>query len=76
MFDVTGHVCLSFVVGEMKTRTDLLDDFSLQISPVQDSDFETWRCVQHVLLTTSEKSYKLYHGKRECLQTERERVSV
>ncbi|XP_058602964.1 CD4-1 molecule isoform X1 [Onychostoma macrolepis] len=46
---------------EMKTSVDLLDDFSLQISPVQDSDFEIWRCVQHVLMSTFEKSYKLYH---------------
>ncbi|XP_016357181.1 CD4-1 molecule isoform X1 [Sinocyclocheilus anshuiensis] len=46
---------------EMKTHADLLSDFSLQISPVQHSDFEIWRCVQHVLITTSEKTYKLYH---------------
>ncbi len=69
MFVITGHVCYnwSLVVGEKKTRTILLDDFSLQISPVEDSDFETWRCEQHVLMTTSNKFYKLYHGKRECM---------
>uniref|UniRef100_A0A673LAG8 Uncharacterized LOC107717420 n=1 Tax=Sinocyclocheilus rhinocerous TaxID=307959 RepID=A0A673LAG8_9TELE len=61
MFVITGHVCLSFLAREMKTHADLLSDFSLQISPVQHSDFEIWRCVQHVLLTTSEKTYKLYH---------------
>uniref|UniRef100_A0A672KH98 Ig-like domain-containing protein n=1 Tax=Sinocyclocheilus grahami TaxID=75366 RepID=A0A672KH98_SINGR len=46
---------------EMKTHADLLSDFSLQISPVQHSDFEIWRCVQHVLLATTVNTYKLYH---------------
>ncbi|KAK2903182.1 hypothetical protein Q8A67_007895 [Cirrhinus molitorella] len=46
---------------DTKTYASLLDDYSLQISPVQDSDFEIWRCVQHVLALSSEKTYKLYH---------------
>lgn len=70
MFVITGHVYYnsSFVGVEQKTRVFLLDDFSLQISPVEDSDFEIWRCVQHVSIHTSEKSYKLFHGKSECVQ--------
>ncbi|XP_059423018.1 CD4-1 molecule [Carassius carassius] len=46
---------------EMKTHAELLSDFSLQISPVQYSDYEIWRCVQHFLTQTSEKTYKLYN---------------
>uniref|UniRef100_A0A9J7YU62 CD4-1 molecule n=1 Tax=Cyprinus carpio carpio TaxID=630221 RepID=A0A9J7YU62_CYPCA len=46
---------------EMKTHADLLPDFSLKISPVQESDFEIWRCEQHVLSSTYKKTYKLYH---------------
>lgn len=68
MFDITAHVCLSFVAKEMKTHADLLPDFSLQISTVQDSDFEIWRCEQHVLTTAFKKTYKIYHGKRECVK--------
>uniref|UniRef100_A0A672KBE4 Ig-like domain-containing protein n=1 Tax=Sinocyclocheilus grahami TaxID=75366 RepID=A0A672KBE4_SINGR len=51
----------SGIQKEMKTHADLLSDFSLQISPVQHSDFEIWRCVQHVLLATTVNTYKLYH---------------
>uniref|UniRef100_A0A673IYC1 Uncharacterized LOC107755530 n=1 Tax=Sinocyclocheilus rhinocerous TaxID=307959 RepID=A0A673IYC1_9TELE len=43
------------------THADLLPDFSLKISPVQESDFEIWRCEQYVLLKKFEKTYKLYH---------------
>ncbi|XP_016427893.1 uncharacterized protein LOC107755530 [Sinocyclocheilus rhinocerous] len=46
---------------ETKTHADLLPDFSLKISPVQESDFEIWRCEQYVLLKKFEKTYKLYH---------------
>ncbi|XP_042596528.1 CD4-1 molecule [Cyprinus carpio] len=46
---------------DVKTHANLLPDFSLQISPVQHSDYEIWRCEQHVLRTTSEKTYKLYN---------------
>ncbi|KAI2655352.1 hypothetical protein H4Q32_017736 [Labeo rohita] len=46
---------------EIKTHAHLLDDFSLQISPVQDFDFVIWRCEQHELQKTSKKTYKLYH---------------
>ncbi|XP_016319603.1 uncharacterized protein LOC107671215 [Sinocyclocheilus anshuiensis] len=46
---------------ETKTNADLLPDFSLKISPVQESDFEIWRCEQYVLTKMSEKTYKLYH---------------
>ncbi|XP_026140315.1 CD4-1 molecule [Carassius auratus] len=46
---------------EMKTHAELLSDFSLQISPVQYSDYEIWRCVQHIFAQTSEKTYKLYN---------------
>lgn len=67
MFDITTHVCLSFVAKDVKTHANLLPDFSLQISPVQHSDYEIWRCEQHVLRTTSEKTYKLYNGKKECV---------
>uniref|UniRef100_A0A8C1IK90 CD4-1 molecule n=1 Tax=Cyprinus carpio TaxID=7962 RepID=A0A8C1IK90_CYPCA len=61
MFNITAHVCWSFVAKEMKTHADLLPDFSLKISPVQESDFEIWRCEQHVLSSTYKKTYKLYH---------------
>nr|BAF94326.1 CD4-like protein [Carassius langsdorfii] len=46
---------------DTKTHANLLPDFSLQISPVQESDFEIWRCVQHILTSTFERTYKLYH---------------
>ncbi|CAM4699492.1 unnamed protein product [Leuciscus chuanchicus] len=42
------------------TRASLLSDFSLQISPVQDFDFEVWRCEQHELNSKSSKTYRLY----------------
>ncbi|XP_051576769.1 uncharacterized protein LOC127453958 isoform X2 [Myxocyprinus asiaticus] len=42
------------------TRASLLPDFSLKISPVQDSDFEIFHCEQHVLKDTYTKTYKLY----------------
>ncbi|KAK9960761.1 hypothetical protein ABG768_008596 [Culter alburnus] len=46
---------------DVKTRASLSPDYDLQISPVQDSDFEVWRCEQHVLTSTHVKTYKLYH---------------
>ncbi|XP_067259724.1 uncharacterized protein [Chanodichthys erythropterus] len=46
---------------DVKTRASLSPDYDLQISSVQDSDFEVWRCVQHVLTSTHVKTYKLYH---------------
>ncbi|XP_059364690.1 uncharacterized protein LOC132103606 [Carassius carassius] len=46
---------------DTKTNIDLSQDFSLKISPVQESDFEIWRCEQHVLTSTFKKTYKLYH---------------
>ncbi|XP_056125893.1 CD4-1 molecule [Rhinichthys klamathensis goyatoka] len=46
---------------DVKTHASLLSDFSLQISPVQDFDFEVWRCEQHVLTSKFTKTYKLYH---------------
>ncbi|XP_043116010.1 CD4-1 molecule [Puntigrus tetrazona] len=46
---------------EIKTHADLTSDFSLKISPVQDSDFKTWSCEQHVLMKNVKKTYKLYH---------------
>ncbi|XP_052000578.1 CD4-1 molecule isoform X2 [Xyrauchen texanus] len=42
------------------TRASLLPDFSLQISPVQDSDFEIFLCEQHVRKDNYIKTYKLY----------------
>ncbi|XP_048009362.1 uncharacterized protein LOC125243632 [Megalobrama amblycephala] len=44
-----------------KTHASLSSNYDLQISPVQDSDFEVWRCEQHVLTSTYVKTYKLYH---------------
>jgi len=70
MFAITEYVCLSFVGKDVKTHASLLPDFSLRISPVQDFDFEVWRCEQHVLTDKNTKIYKLYHGKtkyRECV---------
>nr|ACU30713.1 CD4-like protein [Ctenopharyngodon idella] len=46
---------------DVKTQVSLSPDYDLQISPVQDSDFEVWRCEQHVLTSTYTKTYKLYH---------------
>lgn len=65
VLDITAHVCLSFVGKDMNTRASLLSDFSLQISPVQDFDFEVWRCEQHELTSKSSKTYRLYPGKTE-----------
>ncbi|XP_056331289.1 CD4-1 molecule [Danio aesculapii] len=45
---------------ETNTRFSLSADFSLQISPVQESDFVIWRCEQHVLAGTYKNTYKLY----------------
>ncbi|XP_052002464.1 uncharacterized protein LOC127657639 [Xyrauchen texanus] len=42
------------------TRVSLLPDFSLQISPVEDSDFDIFRCEQHVLIEKFTKTYRLY----------------
>lgn len=63
MFDITAHVCLSFVGKDVKTHASLSSNYDLQISPVQASDFEVWRCEQHVLTSSYVKTYKLYHGK-------------
>ncbi|XP_005173553.2 CD4-1 molecule isoform X1 [Danio rerio] len=41
-------------------RVSLSADFSLQISPVEESDFVIWRCEQHVLARNYKKTYKLY----------------
>ncbi|XP_051575470.1 CD4-1 molecule [Myxocyprinus asiaticus] len=41
-------------------RASLLPDFSLQISPVEDSDFEIFRCEQYVLMEKFTKTYRLY----------------
>ncbi|XP_026084483.1 uncharacterized protein LOC113059967 [Carassius auratus] len=46
---------------DTKTHIDLSQDFSLKISPVQESDFEIWRCEQYVLTSNYKKTYKLYH---------------
>ncbi|XP_051720528.1 CD4-1 molecule isoform X5 [Ctenopharyngodon idella] len=46
---------------DVKTQVSLSPDYDLKISPVQDSDFEVWRCEQHVLTSTYTKTYKLYH---------------
>ncbi|KAK7147568.1 hypothetical protein R3I94_010176 [Phoxinus phoxinus] len=45
---------------DVKTHASLSSDFSLQISPVQDFDFDVWRCEQHVLTNKFVKTYKLY----------------
>ncbi|ROI36437.1 hypothetical protein DPX16_11378 [Anabarilius grahami] len=46
---------------DVKTHVSLSSNYDLQISPVQDSDFEVWHCEQHVLTSTYVKAYKLYH---------------
>ncbi|XP_067305028.1 CD4-1 molecule [Pseudorasbora parva] len=46
---------------DVKTHVSLLPNYSLQISPVQESDFKVWHCRQHVLTSVFEKTYKLYH---------------
>lgn len=74
MFDITAHVCLSFVGKNFTTHASLSSNYDLQISPVQDSDFEVWRCEQHVLTSTHVKTYKLYHGKtkyRKCVRNKK-----
>lgn len=45
---------------ETNTHLSLSADFSLQVSPVQESDFVIWRCEQHVLAGNYKKTYKLY----------------
>ncbi|XP_077065942.1 CD4-1 molecule [Siphateles boraxobius] len=45
---------------DVKTHASLSSDYSLQISPVQDLDFDFWRCEQHVLTSKFVKIYKLY----------------
>lgn len=46
-----------------KTRVSLLSDFSLKISPVEESDFGVIHCEQHVLTQTYPKRYRLRRGK-------------
>ncbi|XP_048010152.1 uncharacterized protein LOC125244174 [Megalobrama amblycephala] len=45
----------------VKTHASLSSNYDLQISPVQDFDFDVWRNEQHVLTSTYVKIYKLYH---------------
>ncbi|XP_039535421.1 CD4-1 molecule [Pimephales promelas] len=46
---------------DVKTHASLSSDFSLQISPVQDFDFDVWSCEQHVLTSKFTRTYRLYH---------------
>ncbi|XP_048010166.1 uncharacterized protein LOC125244178 isoform X2 [Megalobrama amblycephala] len=45
----------------VKTHASLSSNYDLQISPVQDFDFDVWRNEQHVLMSIYVKTYKLYH---------------
>ncbi|XP_056619374.1 CD4-1 molecule [Triplophysa dalaica] len=40
-------------------RVSFLEDFSLQISPVEESDFGDFRCEQHLFTNTFNNNYKL-----------------
>lgn len=45
--------------GKQKTRFSLLPNYSLNISPVEESDFGVIRCEQHVLTEAYAKRYRL-----------------
>ncbi|XP_073728137.1 CD4-1 molecule isoform X4 [Misgurnus anguillicaudatus] len=45
--------------GKDKTRFSMLSDFSVQISPVHESDFGIFSCEQHILTQTYTKTYRL-----------------
>lgn len=45
--------------GKDKTRFSMSPDFSLQISPVHESDFGLFSCEQHILAQTYTKTYRL-----------------
>lgn len=76
MFDITAHVCLSFVGKDAKTHASLTSDYSLQISPVQDFDFGVWRCEQHEFSIKTVNTYKLYHGKTKYRESVSEKQKV
>lgn len=76
VFDITAHVCLSFVGKDVKTHVSLLEDFSLQISPVQELDFDVWRCEQHELTSRNSRTYKLYRGKTKYRESVTEKQKV
>ncbi|XP_065117229.1 uncharacterized protein [Paramisgurnus dabryanus] len=45
--------------GKDKARFSMLLDFSVQISPVHESDFGLFRCEQHIFTETYTKTYRL-----------------
>ncbi|XP_065117228.1 uncharacterized protein [Paramisgurnus dabryanus] len=45
--------------GKDKARFSMLPDFSVQISPVHESDFGLFSCEQHILAQTYTKTYRL-----------------
>lgn len=51
-------------IDNWKDRVSLSSNFSLIISPVLDSDFGHFKCVQYELTKEDTKQYKLYRG--EC----------
>ncbi|KAA0703151.1 hypothetical protein E1301_Tti010741 [Triplophysa tibetana] len=45
--------------GKEHPRVSFLEDFSLQISPIEESDFGDFRCEQHLLINAYTYRYKL-----------------
>lgn len=63
-----------YLAAKEKTRVSMLPDFSLQISPVEESDFGAIRCEQHVLTEVYNKHYRLRRGKTKTRDVENNRL--